>query len=122
MLDFIHRLPKLTNLTFYKVTLGDIQRDMSIPTSKECEPIALLGSTIRKLAISFSRQQFVPEQAVAVAKYLLLRIPSLTAFYATPIPEGPIQAFVNTHALHYPHLAAIDLKLNGKHGVCLHAV
>ncbi|KAJ2779415.1 hypothetical protein H4R18_004035 [Coemansia javaensis] len=48
---------------------------------------------------------------VPVAKYLLLRIPTLAEFDLGSIPEKPIAEFVDAYSKRYPHLAGIKYKL-----------
>ncbi|KAJ2765859.1 hypothetical protein IWQ56_003932, partial [Coemansia nantahalensis] len=49
---------------------------------------------------------------VAVAKYVLLRIPSLTELLAAQIPKSPVVSFVEEYASRYPHLSGVNLTLN----------
>ncbi|KAJ1731466.1 hypothetical protein LPJ61_002521 [Coemansia biformis] len=111
MLGLIHKLPRLTSLELYNLTLDNIKSNISIPSSGDHQLAAPMDTSISEISITIFRHQYPPELAVPVVKYLLLVIPSLTTFYAAQTPRGPIMAFVDEYAQQYPHLAGIDLRL-----------
>ncbi|KAJ1726314.1 hypothetical protein LPJ61_005269, partial [Coemansia biformis] len=104
MLGLIRKLASLDCLTLYDLTLGDIQADISVPERGTVSP---LNSSLGKIAVYFGPQQYPADQAIQVAKYLLLTLPALTEFLAMQIPKQPLVEFVTKYTQQYPHLANI---------------
>ncbi|KAJ2806306.1 hypothetical protein H4R21_000926 [Coemansia helicoidea] len=111
MLAFLERLPNLVKLTFYDLDLSDIQADMSIPDAHETGVAEPLHASLEGLAINFDIRRHPSDAAVAVAKYMLLRIPSLAQLHAAQTPKNPILGFAREYAPRYPHLNSIEMKL-----------
>ncbi|KAJ1718392.1 hypothetical protein LPJ61_006652 [Coemansia biformis] len=111
MLGFIRRLPNLTGLTFYQLELGDVQSDITVSEASGHTPIEPYDTKIKGLAVNYNREQHSPEQAVAVSKHLLLKIPTLTRFLAAQTPKQPVMEFAATFVQWYPHLDNVGFKL-----------
>ncbi|KAJ2774614.1 hypothetical protein IWQ57_000737, partial [Coemansia nantahalensis] len=112
MLAFIKRLPKLSKLTFHNVYFSNIQADMSIPEANEDTAVAPLHTSLDGIAIGHGKEQHSLDTAVAVVKYLLLRIPTLARIHALQTPKSPVIDFVEAHAARYPHLSRVKLQLD----------
>ncbi|KAJ1724103.1 hypothetical protein LPJ61_005774 [Coemansia biformis] len=111
MLGFIRRLPNLTGLSFYRLELGDVQSDITVPEASDHTPIEPYDTKIKGLAINYNREQHSADQAIAVAKHLLLRLPTLTRLMATQTPKQPVMDFAETFVQWYPHLDNVGFKL-----------
>ncbi|KAJ2716304.1 hypothetical protein H4R19_000726, partial [Coemansia spiralis] len=85
--------------------------DFSIPECAEHELMAPLDTQITRLSIWRIEQEELPELALSILKYLLLRIPTLKFVTALFAREEPIQAFINEYVQWYPHLANIELMM-----------
>ncbi|KAJ1718078.1 hypothetical protein LPJ61_006881, partial [Coemansia biformis] len=94
MLGLIRRLPNLVHLTVKNLMLDDVQTDISIPTGRVCEPVTPLDTKISRLTFRYSCPLYSPEQAIAVAKYLLLAIPTLTELFPGQTPKQPVLGFI----------------------------
>ncbi|KAJ2715928.1 hypothetical protein H4R19_000929 [Coemansia spiralis] len=111
MVAFIDRLPKLRELTFYKLDLSDVQTDTSVPEADEDANVEPLSTSLSVLAINYDVERHSPDTAVAVAKYILLRIPTMTELITAQTPKNPVVEFVKAYAPRYPHLNGIALRL-----------
>ncbi|KAJ1731927.1 hypothetical protein LPJ61_002293, partial [Coemansia biformis] len=78
MLEPISRLPRLAYLTLTDLILDDFQSDISIPESVEHDPVPPLDTAITRLSITM-RELESCIVADLVVKYMLLRMPTLTA-------------------------------------------
>ncbi|KAJ1727384.1 hypothetical protein LPJ61_004597 [Coemansia biformis] len=105
MLGFFQHLPNLTKLVVHNLMLDDIQSDLSIPDASSHTPVEPLDTKLNILAINYNKNQYSPDMAVAVAKYMLLKVPMLAQFNVAQIPRQPIVDFVETFAQWYPHLS-----------------
>ncbi|KAJ2716979.1 hypothetical protein H4R19_000288 [Coemansia spiralis] len=111
MLALIEKLPRLTRLTFDKLLNENIQRDISIPEADEDAVVEPLSTSLKVLGINYNIYEHLPDIAVAVAKYLLLRIPTLTQLFAAQTPKDGVHGFVQSYSACYPRLGAVELKL-----------
>ncbi|KAJ2784889.1 hypothetical protein H4R18_000814 [Coemansia javaensis] len=73
MLGLIRMLPNLTSLRIWNLTVKDI----SVPEPDEDCLVEPFSTKIKEMKISVSPDESEPEMLVVVAKYLLLRIPTL---------------------------------------------
>ncbi|KAJ1725096.1 hypothetical protein LPJ61_005672, partial [Coemansia biformis] len=105
MLGFIQRLPNLAKLIVHKLVLDSAQSDLSIPDASNHTPLEPLDTRLSMLAINYDGNQHSPDTAVAVAKYMLLKVPTLTEFHTAQTPQQPVVDFVATFAQWYPHLS-----------------
>ncbi|KAJ2698068.1 hypothetical protein H4R19_005620 [Coemansia spiralis] len=112
MLVFIEILPKLQALTFYSLDASDIKADISIPEAEANTTIAPLSTSLKALAINYERERFMPDRAVAVAKYMLLRIPTLVKLFAVQTPREQMQSFVAEYAPQHPHMGGVKIELD----------
>ncbi|KAJ1724105.1 hypothetical protein LPJ61_005773, partial [Coemansia biformis] len=97
MFGFIDTHPDLDSLTLSNLALDEIVSDISIPESGARALMAPLDTRIRTLSFKIRRQLYSPDLAIPVAKYLLLRIPTLAEFFAPEIPRRPIVDFISEH-------------------------
>ncbi|KAJ2688137.1 hypothetical protein H4R19_006587, partial [Coemansia spiralis] len=111
MLALIKRLPNLTGLRFHNLDLSDVQTDISVPEAGEDANVEPLSTSLRGLAINYDWEQHSPDMALAVAKYVLLKLPTMTKLLATQTPKDPVLEFVKAYAPRYPHLDGIKLRL-----------
>ncbi|KAJ2702255.1 hypothetical protein H4R19_005371, partial [Coemansia spiralis] len=110
MIRLIHRLPHLVSLHFSCLNLENVQTDFSIPECAEHEPMAPLDTQIRYLYLQQMEDQYeLPELALSMLKYLLLRIPTLRSVTTELVPVEQTQAFIDEYVQWYPHLANIQL-------------
>ncbi|KAJ2779450.1 hypothetical protein H4R18_004001 [Coemansia javaensis] len=112
MLGLIHRLPRLTSLGLWKLTLDEIQADISVPAPGEGCVVEPLDTQLKVVSINVNQDQPSWEMVVPVTKYLLLRIPTLARLNADHAPEKPIMDFVQQYSEWYPHLTHINFSLN----------
>ncbi|KAJ2772922.1 hypothetical protein IWQ57_001547, partial [Coemansia nantahalensis] len=112
MLAIIARLPNLIKLTFYDLDLRDIRADLSVPEADEEVDVEPLHSSLEGLAVNHDSDIHSPDTAVALVKYLLLRIPTLARLLAAQTPMAPVLEFVQAYAPRHPHLRAVSLKLD----------
>ncbi|KAJ1722299.1 hypothetical protein LPJ61_005944 [Coemansia biformis] len=96
---------------FKNLMQGTMQSDISIPASKEHEPVTPLSTTITSLDLYLTGYRKLKE-AVPLVKYVLLKIPTLTSFLVTQIGKRPILGFVDEYSQWYPHLANVKLKFS----------
>ncbi|KAJ2806534.1 hypothetical protein H4R21_000828 [Coemansia helicoidea] len=111
MLAFIERLPNLVSLSLINLHLSGIQADISIPEADEDTAVEPLSMSLESLAIIYDAELYLPEAAEAVAKYLLLSIPTLTHVFAMPTPSYEVLDFVEAYAPRYPRLKGVKLDL-----------
>ncbi|KAJ1723683.1 hypothetical protein LPJ61_005803, partial [Coemansia biformis] len=112
MFEFIRRLPNLVWLEFSQLTSGDILSDIAIPKANYHVPVEPFDTKLEDLQIRFGQSQSTPNMAIAVAKYLLLKLPALTILVARQIPMQPVVEFVDAHAEWYPNLHKIYLEID----------
>ncbi|KAJ2714555.1 hypothetical protein H4R19_001663 [Coemansia spiralis] len=111
VMGLIHKLPHLICLRVDWLTVADTQTDFSIPECAEHEPVPQLDTQIKRLMLLRLNRGELPELAVSILKYLLLRIPTLKFVTALFAREEPIQAFINEYVQWYPHLANIKFTM-----------
>ncbi|KAJ2711013.1 hypothetical protein H4R19_003458, partial [Coemansia spiralis] len=80
---FIEKLPRIVELVFDSLDPRHMQMDISIPEADDGAIVEPLSTSLSVLAINYARGQYSPDTALAVAKYMLLRIPSLTKLAMT---------------------------------------
>ncbi|KAJ2802480.1 hypothetical protein H4R21_002401 [Coemansia helicoidea] len=114
MLAFIERLPNLIGLAFFDLDLSDSQVDMSAPEADKDTVVESLHTSLKSLVIKYNMSIYSPDTAVAVVKYMLLRIPTLFRLVSEMTPKSPVLNFVDEYAPRYPHLRGVDLVL--RHG------
>ncbi|KAJ2806045.1 hypothetical protein H4R21_001032 [Coemansia helicoidea] len=116
MLAFIERLPNLAKLSLYGLDVSEIQADMSIPDADHNTLVEPIHASLSQLIIYGHRMRHYPDKAVAVAKYMLLRVPTLTTLIAIYTPKTPVLNFVDAYAPRHPNLSSVQLTLDeGKH-------
>ncbi|KAJ2771577.1 hypothetical protein IWQ56_001730 [Coemansia nantahalensis] len=93
MLALIGELPCLLGLTLFSLDLSDVQVDISVPDADEDVVVDPLHALLKGLAINYDRARNSPDMAVAVVKYMLLRIPPLAVLYAAQAPRDPVLNF-----------------------------
>ncbi|KAJ2803007.1 hypothetical protein H4R21_002197 [Coemansia helicoidea] len=107
MLAFFARLPNLVNLTLMDLDLSDIRADITAPSADEDAIVEPLHSSLKGLAINYDTVRHSPDTAVALAKYVLLGIPTLAELLAGQIPKSSMAGFVEEYASRYPHLSSV---------------
>ncbi|KAJ2806699.1 hypothetical protein H4R21_000762 [Coemansia helicoidea] len=107
MLAYFARLPNLVNLTFRDLDLSDIRADITAPSADEDVIVEPLHSSLKGLAVNYDTVRHSPDTAVAVAKYVLLGIPTLAQLLAGQIPKSSMAGFVEEYASRYPHLSSV---------------
>ncbi|KAJ2800303.1 hypothetical protein H4R21_003232, partial [Coemansia helicoidea] len=110
MLALIEKLPNLVCLEFHRLDVGDIQTDISIPKADDDAAVEPLHTSLRALALNYTRERHSLDAAVAVAKYVLLGIPTLTELCAARTPKSPVLSFVEAYAPRHLHLGGVKLK------------
>ncbi|KAJ2778179.1 hypothetical protein H4R18_004771 [Coemansia javaensis] len=112
MLELIHKLPNLIRLDVFSVTLSDIQGDISIPGPDEDHLVGPFSSKIKTMQIAASLGEPAPELLAPVAKYLLLRIPTMARFCSIRLKMRQFAEFADAYSKRYPHLASVNYLLN----------
>ncbi|KAJ2780295.1 hypothetical protein H4R18_003531 [Coemansia javaensis] len=121
MLELMQVLPGLAKLRVWSLTMDYILEDISVPepdTGCLAEPF---NTRIREIQIGTSPYESAPEMIVPVAKFLLLRIPTLARLHSIYIPRRPIEEFVDAYSKHYPHLLGINYSLSNRDLYCASA-
>ncbi|KAJ2780430.1 hypothetical protein H4R18_003449, partial [Coemansia javaensis] len=88
--------------------------DISVPEPDEDCLVEPLSTKIKEIDINISFTEPPSEMLVTVAKYLLLRTPTLARLVSYKIPSKAIEEFVRAYSKQYPHLASIEYKLLNK--------
>ncbi|KAJ2776089.1 hypothetical protein H4R18_005860 [Coemansia javaensis] len=113
MLALIARHTNLAMLGLWLVAFDGMQADLSLPEAPGAgcvvEP---LRTRIQAISINVNQRSPLWTTVVPLAKFLLLKVPTLTWLGAIHVPEKPIVEFVAAHSQWYPHLAGVQLKLN----------
>ncbi|KAJ2778808.1 hypothetical protein H4R18_004380 [Coemansia javaensis] len=111
MLGMLQRLPCLSYIHFWHLNAEVVEADLSLPgPDEDCaiEPLHTAITTISMHATGYHSSQ---ENSADVAKYLLLKIPTLTGLYAKLTVEAPVMEFVKAYSKRYPRLLNVDLVL-----------
>ncbi|KAJ2806296.1 hypothetical protein H4R21_000927 [Coemansia helicoidea] len=111
MLALIKKLPNLIGLAFFDLDLSDSQVDMSAPEADKDTVVEPLHMSLEYLVIKYDMRIHSPDTAVAVVKYMLVRIPTLFRLVSEMTPKSPVLDFVDKYAPRYPHLRGVDLVL-----------
>ncbi|KAJ2714160.1 hypothetical protein H4R19_001871 [Coemansia spiralis] len=112
MLVFIEKLPKLQVVTFHSLDASDIQADISVPKAEASAAITPLSTSLKALAINYDRERLLPDKAVAVARYMLIRIPTLVKLFAVQTPRESMLSFVAAYAPQHPHMGDVEMRLD----------
>ncbi|KAJ1718691.1 hypothetical protein LPJ61_006509, partial [Coemansia biformis] len=64
------------------------------------------------MAINYKYYNHSPDLAAAIAKHLLLKIPTLTKFFAYQTPAQPVLDFAKTYSQWYPRLSNIEFRFH----------
>ncbi|PIA15687.1 hypothetical protein COEREDRAFT_87647 [Coemansia reversa NRRL 1564] len=108
-LDILLRAPTLRRIVFYDITMDDAPQVVSIPGIEELErnPLLPFDTGIKEIVLMFNKSIYPIKLAVAVVKYMCLRIPSLGRFISWDITSGHLSEFVDEYKELYPHLSNI---------------
>ncbi|KAJ2780273.1 hypothetical protein H4R18_003547 [Coemansia javaensis] len=115
LLELLQKLPDLVGLCLDSLLLGDngIQADISVPDPEGAALLEPLNTRVQSLHIDIHCcEESQKDVLVAVAKYLLLRIPTLASFVAWQVPGKPMAEFIRAYSGRYPHLAGIRLQVS----------
>ncbi|KAJ2779139.1 hypothetical protein H4R18_004170, partial [Coemansia javaensis] len=114
MLGLIQALPSLASLWISHLTAGEPQTDISIPEPGDARLAEPLNTSIEHMSIDARGNERPEDAVVPVAKYLLLKIPTLASFNAIQLPRQAIEDFVGAYSELYPHLAIIRFRLSNR--------
>ncbi|KAJ2714116.1 hypothetical protein H4R19_001893 [Coemansia spiralis] len=103
VLAFVEQLQHLRVLVCRNVATRDMQANIIIAPLDAHERVVPLNASLQSLVLT-PNTPFDNEDGIAVAKYLLMRLPSLMLFSADGIPEQPVFDFAQEYSLLYPHL------------------
>ncbi|KAJ2784975.1 hypothetical protein H4R18_000789 [Coemansia javaensis] len=112
MLALIRRLPRLATLMLWRLEFDDIQADISVPGPDEYCFVEPLSARIECLCLNARQEKQSVDMLVAVAKYLMLGVPTLADFRAPCIPRAAIMEFVDAYSAWHPHLSDIAFALD----------
>ncbi|KAJ2807024.1 hypothetical protein H4R21_000645 [Coemansia helicoidea] len=112
MLALIGKLPSLVLLSAGIFDPSDIQADISIPDADEDTAVEPLSLSLKHLIMSNGRSGHSPDMAVAVVKYVLLKLPTLAVLSSRQTPRTQVLDFVKERLPRYPHLGAVKLILD----------
>ncbi|KAJ1729815.1 hypothetical protein LPJ61_003343 [Coemansia biformis] len=112
MFGLIQHLPNLVELALYLTyPYRGPYPDMTIPEAGSRTPAWPFRTKLMMVDIEFNNDWPSPTLTVALAKYLLLKIPTLTKLVAKQTPQQRILDFVEGYAGQYPHLGSIEFRL-----------
>ncbi|KAJ1730045.1 hypothetical protein LPJ61_003226 [Coemansia biformis] len=111
MFELIQRLPNLVGLILYKLDMDSVQTDISVPEAGEHTPVEPYDTKLTGMAINYMQDKHSPDLAAAIAKHLLLKIPTLSKFFACQTPVRLVHNFIETYSQWYPHLSSINFRL-----------
>ncbi|KAJ1717862.1 hypothetical protein LPJ61_007105 [Coemansia biformis] len=111
MFEFIQQLPNLVGLIFHALDMDNVQTDISVPGAGDHATIEPYDTKLTGMAINYKEDKHSPDLAAAIAKHLLLKIPTLTKFFAYQTPVQPVLDFAETYSQQYPHLSSIKFEL-----------
>ncbi|KAJ1726094.1 hypothetical protein LPJ61_005425 [Coemansia biformis] len=98
MFELIQRLPNLVGLIFHALDMDNVQTDVSVPEPGDHAPMEPYGTKLTGMAINYKEDKHSPDLAAAIAKHLLLKIPTLTKFFAYQTPVQPVLDFAETYS------------------------
>ncbi|KAJ1726270.1 hypothetical protein LPJ61_005302, partial [Coemansia biformis] len=93
MIEFIQRLPNLVGLIFPTLDMDNVQTDISVPETGDHAPIEPYNAKLTGMALNYKYDNHSPDLAASIAKHLLLKIPTLTKFFAYQTPVQPVLEF-----------------------------
>ncbi|KAJ2777496.1 hypothetical protein H4R18_005122 [Coemansia javaensis] len=111
MLGLILGFPSLTALTLSELRPEAISEDISVPGPGEASLVQPLSTKLKRIHISTWESDGIKDKLVAMAKYLLLKIPTLTEYHSKETPEWDILEFVDAYSDRYPHLDSVKFSL-----------
>ncbi|KAJ2800831.1 hypothetical protein H4R21_003020 [Coemansia helicoidea] len=111
MLALLERLPNLADLFLYLLDARDVRADISIPGANEDSVVAPLRTSLRVLVINYNKWAQPPGVVLAVMKFMMLSIPTLTVLTSIPDPGSPLAGFVEEYAPRHPHLLNVELQV-----------
>ncbi|KAJ2777745.1 hypothetical protein H4R18_004992 [Coemansia javaensis] len=118
MLGLIRKLPGLARLVVSRAELEGIQDRIAVPGPGDGSLAEPFDTGLRALCISSydddSEDRYNRDAIVALAKYLLLKTPTLVAFESADTPRAPIEEFVREYSAQYPHLAGVEFELDAE--------
>ncbi|KAJ1726736.1 hypothetical protein LPJ61_004993, partial [Coemansia biformis] len=98
MFEIIQRLPNLVGLIFYKLDMDSVQTDILVPEAGDHTPVEPYDTKLTGMAINYMQDKHSPDLAAAIAKHLLLKIPTLTKFFAYQTPVQPVLDFAERYS------------------------
>ncbi|KAJ2714648.1 hypothetical protein H4R19_001615 [Coemansia spiralis] len=104
VLALIEHLQHLQTLVCYDVTTRRMLADVSVAPLDAHEPMEPLSTSLLSLGIAPIRNCSGYDM-VALAKYLLVRLPNIKRFSMFRVPEQSVLDFAREYASLYPHLA-----------------
>ncbi|KAJ2159197.1 hypothetical protein GGF46_003206 [Coemansia sp. RSA 552] len=108
----INKFPRLTALTFRHLTADTtVPAEIPVKDLADNTPLVLepFATSVERLYIEYRANQYPQQTLLAVAKYLLLRMPSLTDVLLRNLPESLFQPFIAAYKGAYPHLKHITM-------------
>ncbi|KAJ1718685.1 hypothetical protein LPJ61_006513 [Coemansia biformis] len=111
MFGLIQQLPNLVGLIFHTLNMDSVQTDISVPEADDHATVEPYNTKLTGMAINYMKGNHSPDLAAAIAKHLLLKIPTLTKFFAHQTPVQLVHNFVETYSQQYPHLSSIEFGL-----------
>ncbi|KAJ1721603.1 hypothetical protein LPJ61_006022 [Coemansia biformis] len=92
--------------------MDSIQTDISVPEADNYATVEPYNTKLTGMAINYMKDNHLLDLAAAIAKYLLLKIPTLTKFFAHQTPVQLVHDFVETYSQQYLHLSSIEFGLH----------
>ncbi|KAJ2783570.1 hypothetical protein H4R18_001623 [Coemansia javaensis] len=110
MLQLVQRLPSLTHIGFSYLELPRAYAGIGIPGPGERCPVEPFGTRLEQFDVRIRGSARSSELFVPVAKFLLLKIPTLATFLASNVPRDPLVVFIGEYSAQYPHLGKVAIE------------
>ncbi|KAJ2784567.1 hypothetical protein H4R18_001032 [Coemansia javaensis] len=108
MLALIRKLPGLATMVLLGLALDNIQENIAVPKPENSRLAEPFDTRIKTLRIGTVNDEEDLGVLASVAKYLLLRIPTLAVARFSSLKRPVIAEFVRAYSTQYPHLANVD--------------
>ncbi|KAJ2778672.1 hypothetical protein H4R18_004458 [Coemansia javaensis] len=104
MLGLVQKLPRLVILSTWNLLPDEIRAEINTPGPGEEPTLEPLNTRIRSLVLNDPAHEWSLERLGSVARYLVLRIPTLVRLRSDRGKPPLFEAFVAAYRRQYPHL------------------
>ncbi|KAJ1726215.1 hypothetical protein LPJ61_005343, partial [Coemansia biformis] len=111
MFELIQQLPNLVGLIFRQLDMGNVQTDISVPEAGNHVLMEPYDTKLAGMALTYMQDKHSLDLAAAITKHLLLKILTLTKFFAGQTLVQLVLDFAETYSQQYPHLSSLKFSL-----------